>query len=183
MDNDFNLEKQWQKSVLRLTNKELLKIFPESRSYLQNKLQENLKKIEKLRNVIKQALLHIEITKTNEFTDWFRTEIIRTWFGENYNQLIKEAKKLAWLLKPPTEKKEEITLYMIERAKEYPMRDLIEINRNQMAICPFHKERHASFYCRNNYYFCFACGETGDTIKFVMKTQGLNFKEAVKYLQ
>ena len=177
------LEKEWKENQPQISETELIQIFPEAKSYLKEKLQENFEKIERLRNVIKQALLHIEASKTSEFTNWFRTEIIRTWFGENYNHLIREAKKLAWLLKPAEEKKEEITRWMIEKAKEFPMKDLIELNRSQMAICPFHKERHASLYCRNNFYYCFACGEHGDTISFVQKTQGLTFKEAVKYLQ
>ena len=176
-------EKEWESSQLKIFDRELLKIFPEAKPYLREKLQNYLAKIERLGNIIKESLLQIERTKADKFTNWFRKEIIKVFFGEDYNQTFKKAKRLVWLLKPPAERKEEITSWMIERAKEYPMRDLILLNRSQFAVCPFHKERHASLYCRNNFYHCFACGETGDTIKFVMKTQGLSFKEAVKYLQ
>jgi DNA primase len=50
--------------------------------------------------------------------------------------------------------------------------------------CPFHDERTASFHVRpeEKHYFCFGCAATGDPFKFVMETEGLDFKAAMEAL-
>ncbi|WP_425956697.1 DNA primase [Xylanimonas sp. McL0601] len=51
-------------------------------------------------------------------------------------------------------------------------------------LCPFHDERSPSFHVRPGVgrYHCFGCGESGDVIAFVQKTDGMGFTEAVEYL-
>lgn len=51
-------------------------------------------------------------------------------------------------------------------------------------LCPFHDEKTPSFHVRPQVglYHCFGCGEGGDVIDFVQKTDGLPFTEAVEYL-
>ncbi|HEX9038872.1 MAG TPA: DNA primase [Ktedonobacterales bacterium] len=50
-------------------------------------------------------------------------------------------------------------------------------------ICPFHGERTPSFYVYpEGRWHCFGCGEDGDLITFVEKTQGLDFLEALALL-
>ena len=53
-----------------------------------------------------------------------------------------------------------------------------------VGCCPFHKERTPSFYVfpQTGTYKCFGCGEGGDAIAFVEKTQNMVFTDAVKYL-
>ncbi len=56
-----------------------------------------------------------------------------------------------------------------------------------MAICSFHEETTPSMslkqYPDGSWgYHCFGCGATGDPIKYVQKTQGLDFVDAVKLL-
>ncbi len=53
----------------------------------------------------------------------------------------------------------------------------IKINRNSMAVCPFHKDRNPSMKIDRRYY-CFGCGEKGDAIDFVAKFYGIGKKEA-----
>jgi DNA primase len=51
-------------------------------------------------------------------------------------------------------------------------------------LCPFHKEKSASFKVeseRRNYK-CFGCGASGDAFKWLMDTEGLKFPEAVERL-
>lgn len=48
--------------------------------------------------------------------------------------------------------------------------------------CPFHGEKTPSFYVYPDHYHCFGCGEHGDAISFLMKSQGLGFMEAVEQL-
>ncbi len=55
---------------------------------------------------------------------------------------------------------------------------------NYKGLCPFHSEKTASFNVNpnRNFFHCFGCGAGGDTLKFVMLSQSLNFVEALKYL-
>lgn len=79
--------------------------------------------------------------------------------------------------------KDEITPEMIKKAQQFPFEQLIPVNRKFFALCPFHKEKRPSFYIRNNFGYCFGCGWYGDTIKFLMDSKNMTFKEAVKALQ
>ena len=57
----------------------------------------------------------------------------------------------------------------------------LNVNRNGMAVCPFHRDRHPSMKvdCR---YYCFGCGATGDVIDFVSRLHGMSAKEAALML-
>ncbi|MCX6388055.1 MAG: DNA primase [Solirubrobacterales bacterium] len=50
--------------------------------------------------------------------------------------------------------------------------------------CPFHDERSGSFHVRplEKHYHCFGCQASGDPFKFVMETEGLDFREAIENL-
>ena len=48
--------------------------------------------------------------------------------------------------------------------------------------CPFHAEKTPSFYVYDDGFKCFGCGEYGDAIGFVMKSEGHGFIEAVEKL-
>src|SRR3712207_6755291 len=62
--------------------------------------------------------------------------------------------------------------------------DLRRAGARWMGLCPFHDERTPSFSvnAEHKLYHCFGCGESGDAIKFVEATEGLDFKEAVEQL-
>lgn len=50
--------------------------------------------------------------------------------------------------------------------------------------CPFHEEKTPSFSVRplQGKYRCFGCNESGDAFRFVMKTRGVSFPDAVRIL-
>jgi len=50
--------------------------------------------------------------------------------------------------------------------------------------CPFHSDRTPSFKIDTDKqkFYCFGCGVSGDSISFVQKLHGLNFKDALQYL-
>lgn len=51
-------------------------------------------------------------------------------------------------------------------------------------LCPFHDERSPSFHVSpaKGLWYCFGCGEGGDTIDFVMRVDALSFAESVEKL-
>lgn len=57
--------------------------------------------------------------------------------------------------------------------------------KNKKMICPFHNDKNPSFYVKENssggsFYKCFGCGESGDIITFIRKSENLNFIPALK---
>lgn len=58
----------------------------------------------------------------------------------------------------------------------------LNVNRSNMACCPFHKDKHPSMKLNENYFYCFGCGVHGDVIDFVAKLFDLSSYEAAKKL-
>ncbi|MDR1882595.1 MAG: DNA primase [Prevotella sp.] len=55
---------------------------------------------------------------------------------------------------------------------------------NYVGLCPFHTDKTPSFYVSptKNICKCFACGEGGTTVHFIMKHEQLSYFEALKFL-
>ena len=65
--------------------------------------------------------------------------------------------------------------------------DFVSLKRrgsNYIACCPFHNEKSPSFNVNpaRQIYKCFGCGKAGDSIRFVMDAENLNYGEALHYL-
>ena len=50
----------------------------------------------------------------------------------------------------------------------------LKVNRNGMACCPFHNDRHPSLKLNEDYFFCFGCGAKGDVIDLVARLFNLS---------
>ena len=79
-----------------------------------------------------------------------------------------------------------MTMYETIKAA-VPMRQAAEhyglkVNRNGMARCPFHNDRHPSLKLNQDYFFCFGCGAKGDVIDFVARLFDLSSYEAAQKL-
>ena len=61
---------------------------------------------------------------------------------------------------------------------------LIKKGQNYWGCCPFHNEKTPSFSVneQKGFYHCFGCGEHGDIISFVMKSQNMGYVDAIKDL-
>ena len=76
--------------------------------------------------------------------------------------------------------------YADEIKRNVTMREICEmygiaVSRGGFALCPFHADKRRpsmKIYDGNRGYCCFSCGESGDTINFVMKFFGIKFNEA-----
>lgn len=79
-----------------------------------------------------------------------------------------------------------------EHAQRTAIRDLelrgalefygVKFNRQGAALCPFHKEKTASFRVKGHYWHCFGCGESGDLITFVRKLLGASYADALRVI-
>ncbi len=72
---------------------------------------------------------------------------------------------------------------IIEIVSQYTA--LTKAGKTFKGLCPFHSEKHGSFfvYPQQQSWHCFgACGTGGDVFSFVMKKEGLSFSEALHSL-
>ena len=58
----------------------------------------------------------------------------------------------------------------------------LKVNRNGMACCPFHNDRHPSLKLNEDYFFCFGCGAKGDVIDLVARLFNLTSLQAAQKL-
>ncbi|BBA84910.1 DNA primase [endosymbiont of Pachyrhynchus infernalis] len=59
-----------------------------------------------------------------------------------------------------------------------------KVGNSFFSLCPFHKERKPSFSINkiDKFYYCFGCGISGNSIKFLMDFNKLSFIESIKEL-
>lgn len=62
--------------------------------------------------------------------------------------------------------------------------NLSKVGSYYRGLCPFHSDNDPSFYVnpKKKFYHCFGCGEKGDIITFIQKTENLSFIEALEKL-
>lgn len=79
---------------------------------------------------------------------------------------------------------ENITDEDIEKAKEYPIENLIELDARGKAIAWCHDDKNASMtlWKGKNKVRCWACSKTYNPIDILVERDGLSFIEAVKRL-
>ena len=54
--------------------------------------------------------------------------------------------------------------------------------KHHKALCPFHNDHTPSMTFKKNKFRCWSCGESGDSISFVMKVLGKDFLDACRWL-
>ncbi|MBO7068716.1 MAG: hypothetical protein J6W52_08565 [Bacteroidaceae bacterium] len=81
-----------------------------------------------------------------------------------------------------------MTKFELQKLRDLPIEGVAErlglrVERHK-CLCPFHDDRHPSltFSVRRNTFRCWACGESGDSISFVMKVLGKDFIDACRWL-
>jgi DNA primase len=62
--------------------------------------------------------------------------------------------------------------------------ELKQRGQNFVGLCPFHNEKSPSFNVRRDrqFFHCFGCKESGDSIAFLMRLEGLTFPQAARAL-
>ncbi len=185
------LENYWNTS-LKITEKELLNIFPELQTdIIPTKMDELAEGRIDITNEIKKTLQYYNLRFPKDF--WF----LRIWIK---NTLVKELllleKQIGYFehLKFLASHKKISFDFSDKSRKEallYPIQNIIsnqtkirKSGRNLIATCPLHQEKTPSFYIylNTNSFYCFGCNHGGDSITLVKKMLNLSFPEAIKYL-
>lgn len=71
------------------------------------------------------------------------------------------------------------TVAPADAARQYGL----PVQRNGMALCPFHNDTHPSMKLYDDHFYCFACGAHGDVIDLTSRLLGVSFVEAVHRLE
>lgn len=73
---------------------------------------------------------------------------------------------------------------MIQRAKAYPISQLLNQTKKGNVSCPLHKDTNPSLQIKpNNTFSCYSCGQYGDAIQLYRLMHNTDFIQAVKALQ
>lgn len=171
-----------------LTPGELLEVFPEAIATIKANLRALQEEEDALLTAHDDKIATLASKPENE-------QKIYAWIYDRLyllesGALLQRKKRLEHLLrideykrKPPDAR--EITDVDIAKAKQVKIVSLLTEKPSVTGFirCPFHGERTAS--CRifkDNRFHCFGCGEDGDAIDYVMKTENLDFLKAVRFL-
>lgn len=73
---------------------------------------------------------------------------------------------------------------LLDKAKFYPINNLLKFDRVGNALCPWHNEKSSSLhlYRDSNTVYCFGCGKHGDSIDVYRAIHKCSFKEAISKL-
>lgn len=133
-----------------------------------------------LKRINKKIISGIE--QANCYESWFFVTIYKAFVEPFKKEWEKVYREIQMYKNPKFVELQEISDEDIEKAKNYPIENLIEVNKEGFALCLFHDDHHPSMYCRKNYYYCFSCNASGSTIDLYMYLNNVNFIEAVRFL-
>lgn len=175
------IEKQWHIDVKR-EEKEFLEKFLSNKQDAEWTKQRQLEYLHTQRKKQKRKALWWADFILDRKALWFQELLSEVFLKPALKERDKIEREIGMYNNPKYHGADKITETMIERAREYPIEQIIEVNKN-FALCPFHDDHSPSLYCKNNYAHCFSCGETADPIKLFMRIHNTNFKETINLLQ
>lgn len=193
--NLFNEHRTWLRDQRHRTEVEWLNVFPEAkkrwgkviRAEINIRLKYLKEALGKLKPETEKALLN------NPIDSRWRDDLIKDHHDRQQKALEKNIRfwkeQLAFLgrigRKPLPEKDNKIVITsgMIEKAKSYPIEQLVEVNKQGFTRCFAHKDSKPSAYCKKNFIHCFVCQKSWDTIQVLIERDNYTFREAVLKLQ
>lgn len=150
-----------------------------------------------LKDFLCRAELEVKVLEgtLRKYNELYSHTVDEMWNAHLYYDAIQLEK--FWMLSPLHKEHKRLILYIyeiksflglnnrlsqmdIERARRVPLTNIL--GRKGPFKCPFHNEKTPSLFVKQHYFKCFGCGEKGDNITFVMKTNHLDFRSAVAYI-
>ena len=180
-----------ESKTTRLSDTELLEVFPETKQIVPRKLKEYKQQRTMLVAAITKELKNIYNSPNEDFRYFWRSWLKLT-VGEELLIVDIHIARLSRQLRIIEGKPDlpgQLTDGLIETAQEVPIETLLDqqfrrSGHDLVGLCPFHQEKTPSFhiYRNDNRAWCFGCNKGGDVIDIVMLLHGYSFKEAVQFL-
>ncbi len=192
IDADLEADLTWEiPDFVMPTELELIKIFPECREIIPEKIKEWVEIRDKILAAEVAPILRKIAALKDEFSRWFWKEAVKICLlPVPYRQAEANLKRLARLKLLASDEKYNSAAQDLERrrilAKQTPIlslysfKKLRRVGSRQTALCPFHNDKTPSFMIYpDNTFHCFGCGAAGDAIDFVKQLKGCSFADAV----
>lgn len=162
---------------------ELAEIYPAARGTIRRLLKEardDLRREAEARQKIKEFCFQYVKRHQNL---WFWEEAIEA-ITMPRSDAQERVDRYTYLLRCFEDERERKDAYSLDRAKSFPIVQLLEFNHQGFARCIWHDEKTPSmkYYPAQNRVYCFSCNAHGDAVDVYMKMRGYSFKEAVKAL-
>lgn len=175
--------------VTRLTDKELIAIFPQAKQIVPALIKELTAKRKALVLYITNRLAAIKAESKDEVYRYFWRLWLMLNEGEELqevdNRLARLNRQLRIIQGKPVPKGT-LPDYMVQAAREIPVESLLDrqVIRRNTALCPLHDDHNPSLhiYREQNRAWCYVCNDGGDSIKLYMLINGCDFKTAVTEL-
>lgn len=148
-----------------------------SKFYTQKEFKKHLK------DEIRTAQGHIKDITTQLFNENGMTATFLSVVEEETRKELQYYRRLERRFKQTRSKREGIQR-LIARAKEYPIIELIDFNRQGTRLCLWHQEKTPSLHYnkKNNRVHCFGCGKNADSIDVYQHEHNCDFITAVNAL-
>lgn len=178
------------KNANRITDRELMGVFPEAKTLLPHLLNGWRDKRSGLIQELNRKLRIIKFGASNESDRFFWTE----WFKVKYQDDIAEADKNINRLKrlvAISNNDSQISRDedRIESALAIPITSVIQIklrkSGNKLSgLCPLHNDKSPPFfiYPESNSFYCYGCNKGGNVINLVRFLYDYTFPNAIKFL-
>ena len=185
-------EREWQKTIPKLSEKELVKKFEPTKEILAECLIVQERRYNEEKEEVKKLLRQVP-EKDREIYEGLIVKFACKRLKE-VERHIYRLKRLLSIVNPPSSTTHRRWIRideLIEKARLYPIeqlaRDKLELSSSGdkfVGLCPFHEERTGScyFYPESNTFYCFGCQAKGDVITFYMRFNDVDFKDAVQAL-
>lgn len=168
--------------MLKLYLKEALEIFQEVNP--QFLLVQKMHELEELESAMQKfaSLYGSTVQCMWDRKEYSKAISLERWWA--HSPLHREHKKLrsyVYEIKSLFGRSDRLSQMDIERARGVSLARVL--GRKGPFKCPFHNEKTPSLHIKANHYKCFGCNQGGDAIDFVMKTNRVDFNNAVLFLK
>jgi len=195
----INVKSYWNDELCRYekvptfsypTEIELLKIFPEGREIIRQKIDEWTRTKGKL--LCKEVMPALKKISgiTDDFSRWFWKEAYKCLVDPRFTEAVEQLARLERLQILTADTKHSQNILNFAQKKEaakqtpilslYPFQKLRKVGSRHTALCPIHNENTPSFFIYpDNSFHCFGCQAHGDAIDFMRLLKECSFKEAI----